>query len=50
MQSNPPIRQWFVDRREIQEGVLWSPIYFAASTGGATLETVSKYFEQQRAE
>jgi len=30
-------------------GVLWSPSYFAASTGGATLETVKRYVEQQRA-
>jgi putative transposase len=32
------------------KGVLWSASYFAASTGGATLETVRKYVEQQRAE
>ena len=31
-----------------REGVLWSPSYFAASTGGATLETVKKYVEHQR--
>jgi putative transposase len=31
------------------KGVLWSPAYFAASTGGATLETVKRYVEQQRA-
>jgi putative transposase len=30
-------------------GVLWSPSDFAASTGGATLETVKRYVEQQRA-
>ena len=30
-------------------GVLWSPSYFAASTGGATLETVKRYVEHQRA-
>lgn len=30
-------------------GGLWSPSYFAASTGGATLETVKRYVEQQRA-
>ncbi|MBO0863374.1 MAG: transposase [Chloracidobacterium sp.] len=33
-----------------RKGVLWSPSYFAASTGGAPLETVRKYVEQQRAE
>jgi REP element-mobilizing transposase RayT len=27
----------------------WSLSYFAASTGGATLETVKRYVEQQRA-
>ena len=31
-------------------GVLWSRSYFAASTGGATLETVKRYVEQQRSE
>jgi putative transposase len=30
-------------------GGLWSPSYFAASTGGATLDVVKKYVEQQRA-
>ena len=29
--------------------VLWSPSYFAASTGGATLDLVRRYVEQQRA-
>jgi putative transposase len=33
-----------------RKGVLWSPSYFAATTGGATLETVKKYVEQQRSE
>ena len=32
-----------------RDGVLWSPSYFAASTGGATLELVKRYVEQQRA-
>ena len=31
-------------------GVLWSRSYFAASTGGATLETVKRYVEQPRSE
>ncbi len=31
------------------EGVLWSPSYFAASAGGAPLEHVRRYLEQQRA-
>lgn len=30
-------------------GVLWSPSYFAVSTGGAPLEIVRRYVEQQRA-
>jgi putative transposase len=32
-----------------RDGVLWSPSYLAASTGGASLETVKRYVEQQRA-
>jgi putative transposase len=35
--------------RRYSDGVLWSPSYFAASTGGATLDVVKKYVEQQRA-
>lgn len=31
------------------KGVLWSSAYFASSTGGASLETVKRYVEQQRA-
>jgi putative transposase len=31
------------------DGVLWSPSYFAASTGGAPLDVVRRYVEQQRA-
>ena len=31
------------------KGVLWSPSYFAVSTGGATLEKVKQYVEAQRA-
>ena len=30
------------------KGALWSPSYFAASTGGATLEKVKQYVESQR--
>jgi len=29
------------------KGVLWSPSYFAASCGGAPIEVVRKYIEQQ---
>ena len=32
-----------------RDGVLWSPSYFAASTGGAALEKVKQYVQQQRA-
>jgi putative transposase len=28
---------------------LWSPSYFAASSGGATLAVIRQYVEQQRA-
>jgi len=35
--------------RRYFDGVLWSPSYFAASTGGAPLEVVRRYVEQQRA-
>ena len=31
-----------------RDGVLWSPAYFAASTGGATLDVVKQYVELQR--
>ena len=32
-----------------RDGALWSPSYFAASTGGASMEKVKQYVEQQRA-
>jgi putative transposase len=35
--------------RRYGRGGLWSPSNFAASTGGATLETVKRDVEQQRA-
>ena len=34
--------------RRYYKGTLWSPSYFAASTGGATLETIKRYVEAQR--
>jgi len=34
--------------RRYYKGILWSPSYFAASTGGATLETIKRYVEAQR--
>ena len=41
--ERPDIAPRYVD------GVLWSPSYFAASTGGAPLDVVRRYVEQQRA-
>jgi len=34
--------------RHIMHGHLWSPSYFAASCGGAPLEIIRQYIEQQR--
>ena len=34
--------------RRYYRGTLWSPSYFAASTGGAILETIKRYVEAQR--
>ena len=49
--SNRRLRQARPDiARRYWKGVLWSPSYFAASTGGATPETVRKYVENQRSE
>ncbi len=40
------------DRPEVagryRHGVLWSPSYFAASCGGAPLDSIRKYVEEQR--
>jgi putative transposase len=42
-----------VERPDIAErywqGVLWSPSYFAVSAGGAPLEAIKQYVENQRA-
>jgi putative transposase len=35
--------------RRYFDGVLWSPSYFAASIGGAPLDVMRRYVEQQRA-
>ena len=35
-------------RRKLWGGALWSPSYFAASCGGAPIEIVRQYIEQQR--
>ncbi len=34
--------------RRYYKGILWSSSYFAASTGGATLETIKRYVEAQK--
>ena len=34
--------------RRYWKGVLWSPSYFAASCGGAPLDVIRRYVEQQR--
>ena len=34
--------------RRYYKGILWSSSYFAASMGGATLETIKRYVEAQR--
>lgn len=47
--SSRLLRQEYPDIAERdRNGVLWSPSYFAASTGGATLETVKQYVASQR--
>ena len=40
-QNYPNLKQKFY------KGALWSPSYFAGSVGGATLDVVKKYIEQQ---
>lgn len=35
-------------RRKLWGGALWSPSYFAGSCGGAPIEIVRQYIEQQR--
>ncbi|MCR9228194.1 MAG: transposase [Flavobacteriaceae bacterium] len=34
--------------KKYYKGTLWSPSYFAGSVGGAPLETVKKYIEDQK--
>ncbi len=34
--------------RKMWRGSLWSPSYFAGSCGGAPIEIIRKYIEQQR--
>jgi putative transposase len=35
-------------KRDCKGGALWSPSYFIASCGGAPLEIIKQYIEQQR--
>lgn len=35
-------------KKKIWKGSLWSPSYFAGSCGGAPLDTIKKYIEQQQ--
>ena len=35
-------------QHRVHQGRLWSPSYFAASTGGATLDTLKQYLDSQR--
>jgi len=35
-------------RKALDGGAFWSPSYFVSSTGGASLETVKQYVENQR--
>ena len=47
--SSRRLRQNFPEiEKAYHKGVLWSPSYFAGSVGGATLEVVKKYIENQR--
>ncbi len=44
------LRKEFAGRvnRHLMHGHLWSPSYFAASCGGAPLEIIEQYIEQQK--
>jgi putative transposase len=47
--SSRLLRQQHADiHRYYWEGVLWSPSYFAGSCGGAPLEVIRQYIEQQQ--
>ncbi len=35
-------------RKKLWGGALWSPSYFAGSCGGASIETIQQYIEQQQ--
>ena len=41
-QNDPSIR------KKLWGGALWSPSYFAASCGGAPIEIIRRYIEQQQ--
>jgi len=47
--SSRRLRQRFPEiSKDYYKGVLWSPSYFAGSCGGATLEVIKQYIEQQQ--
>ena len=35
-------------RKKLRGGALWSPSYFAGSCGGAPIEIIRQYIEQQQ--
>lgn len=41
--DHPDITKWYY-----QNKALWSPSYFASSCGGAPLEIIKQYIEQQK--
>lgn len=46
--SSRKMRQKFTDIHKFYwKGVLWSPSYFAGSCGGAPIEVIRQYIEQQ---
>lgn len=46
--SSRLLRKHFPDmEKNYYKGVLWSPSYFAGSCGGAPLEVINQYIEQQ---
>ncbi|MBA3011364.1 MAG: IS200/IS605 family transposase [Proteobacteria bacterium] len=47
--SSRKLRQQIPDLRKIYwKGVLWSPSYFASSCGGAPLDVIKQYIEDQQ--
>jgi len=47
--SSRRLRQYHADIHQYYwKGVLWSPSYFAGSCGGAPIEVIKQYIEQQK--